>query len=381
SKVNKPYFYLNTCERLILAVLCEYSLSDDTQVLCHNCTDKNCYIKNARNIVVNDFSEYHPKYYQGVKAFRYLSVIASSLDSSTLGEPEILGQFKRAYIEQKDKGQLFGKLEELVNFAYRIGKRVHHYSDLPKGKISIISNADETIKSWIAGQNNGHKVNIAIIGTGKMGKDALNYFKGEAKYNISLFTRNRTESQILTDFSILNYQNYQKYLEKINDYHITIFCSNTEHPFFTNDVLNKFYAFNNPMLILDLGMPRNCVITNNHSNLIQILQLEELVKLSENNYNQRLEKLPSAYKIIDSEVEHINKIYAERRRSTFISDLRHDMQLVAEKRLDNIKNYDIDSKSFGKWYNNTVKELMHISQKHLENVLEMQDNLDKLDKN
>ena len=55
---------------------------------------------------------------------RHLFRVASSLDSMILGEPQILGQMKQAYAAARGAGGLNGTLNEVVNQALGVARRV-----------------------------------------------------------------------------------------------------------------------------------------------------------------------------------------------------------------------------------------------------------------
>ena len=50
----------------------------------------------------------------------------------------------------------------------------------------------------------------------------------------------------------------------------------------------------------------------------------------------------------------------------FIKDMRIDLEKVAKKRLETYSSNKELPIEFYKWFNNTIKELMHVSQQHLE---------------
>jgi glutamyl-tRNA reductase len=63
-------------------------------------------------------------------AVRHLFRVASSLDSMILGEPQILGQMKRAFAAARTAGTLNGTLQEVINRALAVGRRVRRETAL-----------------------------------------------------------------------------------------------------------------------------------------------------------------------------------------------------------------------------------------------------------
>ena len=325
---------------------------------------KNCFGKELLNISNDALVD--AKTYTGIDAFRYLALVASSLDSSTIGEPEILGQFKRAFVSQQEAKTLSGSLCEIITNAYKTGKKVHTSSGIPKGRISILSNAEKIFNDWIqeSAKINDQDVSIAIVGTGKMGRDAYKYFK--SKYSsIKVFSRNRTD--LTTEITELKIEPFDSFLNDLKDdqFDVLILCSSTNDPFLTPELLQ------NPkqILIFDVGIPKNADPSISSISCKTLYQMDQLVQLSALNYSKREEGILLAHEIINEQVMIVTQLFEKKIINPFIKDLRIDLEKVAKKRLDDYastKNLPIE---FYKWFNNTIKEMMHVSQQHLEKGL------------
>jgi glutamyl-tRNA reductase len=75
--------------------------------------------------------------YQQQEVVRHLFRVASSLDSMILGEPQILGQLKRAYALAHEAGGLNGSLKEIVSQALAVGRRVRRETALGSAAVSV----------------------------------------------------------------------------------------------------------------------------------------------------------------------------------------------------------------------------------------------------
>ena len=75
--------------------------------------------------------------YQQQEVVRHLFRVASSLDSMVLGEPQILGQLKRAYALAHEAGGLNGSLKEIVSQALAVGRRVRRETALGSAAVSV----------------------------------------------------------------------------------------------------------------------------------------------------------------------------------------------------------------------------------------------------
>ncbi len=110
--------------------------------------------------------------YQQHEVVRHLFRVASSLDSMILGEPQILGQIKRAYALAREAGGLNGSLQEIVNQALAVARRVRRETALGSAAVSVSYAAVELAKK-IFGSLQGKA--IFVIGAGKMSELAAKH--------------------------------------------------------------------------------------------------------------------------------------------------------------------------------------------------------------
>ncbi len=88
-----------------------------------------------RNILGNRFS--HVKILKGVDAVKHLLRVTADLESAILGENEILGQVKRAWLEALENGYIRGNglLHQVFHRAVLAGKRVRSETGISRGVI------------------------------------------------------------------------------------------------------------------------------------------------------------------------------------------------------------------------------------------------------
>ena len=356
------YYLLKTCERIVVAFMCSSFNHSPNFSQCALCSySKNCFGSDLVDMPVNTLV--NAKKYTGIEAFRYLALIASSLDSSTIGEPEILGQFKKAFVSQQKAKTLVGTLNDIIIYAYKAGKKIHNSSGIPKGRISILSNAEKIFNDWVDSLDlpKDKNVSIAIIGTGKMGRDAYKYFKGKNS-DIKVYSRNRKEFN--TQNTNMIYESYDLFLKELQQkvFDVVILCSSTNEPFIVPDVVQN----QDRLLLFDVGIPKNADPRIQEIQGIILYQMDQLIQLSELNYSKREQALTLAYEILDEQVLFVSQVFEKKMINPFIKDLRIDLEKVAKKRLDDYSSKKELPLEFYKWFNNTIKEMMHVSQQHLE---------------
>src|SRR6266568_3354047 len=106
---------LSTCNRTEVIASAEENMEAESLL--------RSFLADHHHCDLGPFERYFYQYRQE-DLIRHLFRVASSLDSMILGEPQILGQIKQAYTVARQVGGLSGTLNEVVNQALAVGRRV-----------------------------------------------------------------------------------------------------------------------------------------------------------------------------------------------------------------------------------------------------------------
>lgn len=104
-------------------------------------------------------------------AVEHLFTVAAGLDSLVVGEQQILGQIRNAYLSADANDSAGRVLHELAQQALRVGKRVHTETGIDRAGASVVSVALHRAKSLLADPATGaHRLRRAVVvGAGAMG--------------------------------------------------------------------------------------------------------------------------------------------------------------------------------------------------------------------
>ncbi len=105
----------------------------------------------------------------GTDAIEHLFRVASGLDSLVVGEPQVLGQVRRAYALARDVGSTGPALANIFGRAIRLGRRVRSETALGRVGLSIGSIATAHLNERLGGL--GGRTG-AIVGSGEAAADA-----------------------------------------------------------------------------------------------------------------------------------------------------------------------------------------------------------------
>ncbi len=99
-------------------------------------------------------------------AVEHLFSVAAGLDSMVVGEAQILGQLRGAYAAADAAGTVGRTLHELIQYALRVGKRVHADTGIDAAGASVVAEAladADRVLGGLAGRR------ALIVGAGSMG--------------------------------------------------------------------------------------------------------------------------------------------------------------------------------------------------------------------
>ncbi|MBV8373928.1 MAG: glutamyl-tRNA reductase [Candidatus Eremiobacteraeota bacterium] len=106
----------------------------------------------------------------GQHAVEHLLRVATGLDSMLIGEAEILGQVKEAYVVAQRAKSIGKTLHHLFREALRAGKAARSQTDIARASVSI---ATAAIDAAAAHLGSLARTAILVVGAGKMGRAAL----------------------------------------------------------------------------------------------------------------------------------------------------------------------------------------------------------------
>nr|WP_272902114.1 glutamyl-tRNA reductase [Brevibacterium daeguense] len=99
------------------------------------------------------------------KAMEHLLNLATGLDSMALGESQILGQLRQAFIASQEENRLTGDLSHAIQQALRVGKRAHSETALDNVSQSLL---DTALDSAVAHIGPLDQAKALVVGAGAM---------------------------------------------------------------------------------------------------------------------------------------------------------------------------------------------------------------------
>lgn len=226
------------------------------------------------------------------EAVNHIFRVGGGLDSQILGDFEIISQLKTAARQSKKVGLLNNYLERLVNAVIQASKRIKNETNLSTGATSV---SFASVHYILKNVENISNKNILLFGTGKIGRNTCeNLIKHTKNEHITLINRTKTKAEeVAGKFNVI-VKDYANLQEEINASDILIVATGAQNPTVDKHLIQS----KNPLLILDLSIPKN--VDENVSELdnVTLVHLDYLSQITDETLEKRKTQIPVAEKII-----------------------------------------------------------------------------------
>ncbi len=272
--------------------------------------------------------------YRNVNAVRHLFRVACAMDSMLIGEHQITGQVRDAFQLAQKMGTTGTFITRLFQNSLKLAKRIRNEADISSGHFSLGSVAAEFV-TRIFGTIKDK--NIVIVGTGKMGANTLAHLIGSGAKNVTIINRDITRAKSLArSLPAVRVKPWSNLSDTLVDADVIITCIAADEPILRKTDMDKLAAIrtNQPMLIIDLGLPRNVEQQIGELPWIHLYDLNALeTVLIEQNQNRKRELAKYEY-LIDEYVDEYMHWLNMQTVVPVISALRSKLHNLAESELD-----------------------------------------------
>ena len=244
----------------------------------------------------------HFYFFNDINAIRHLFKVVSSLDSMIVGETQIFGQVKQAYLSARNCRAIGKVFRGLFEEAIKVGKKIRTQTQIGKGAVSISSASVELARKIF---ENLKDIKILIIGTGKIGELAVKNLSSRGASAVLVANRTFERAQNLArSFGgvAVKFENFFEYLKEVD---IVISSTSAPHFVITKGDLSRLMRQRNqrPIFLIDLGLPRNIDPEAGRLDNIYLYNIDDLARVRDANLEERMRQAKRAEEIIEKSIE------------------------------------------------------------------------------
>ena len=295
---------LQTCNRLeIYAELEDYEAGVD---------QLKAFLRNFRHGAVSiDMSSYMYTLL-GSQAVDHLLRVATGLDSMLIGEAEILGQVKEAYIQAQRAHSLGKTLHALFREALNAGKAARSHTGISGESTSVATAGIELAKQRL-GTLIGKSV--LVVGAGKMGSLAARRLRLEGCTELMLANRSHVKArQVVAGLGIGEAVEMPDLVEAIRRADIVVTSTGAAHFVLTKENVEAAMdgRADRPLFIVDIAVPRDVEPEVGHLDNVGLADIDALKGLVEITLEHRRAAIPLVEEIIAEHSERFAQWHQSR---------------------------------------------------------------------
>jgi glutamyl-tRNA reductase len=244
--------------------------------------------------------------FEDTDAVRHIMRVASSLDSMVVGEPQILGQVKEAYVQatrEKISGVIINRL---MHRSFHAAKRVKTETEICEAAVSISYSAVELAKK-IFHVLDGKKA--LLIGAGEMAELAAKHLIAQGVSSVVVANRTFERAVQVAELFDARPVSFEEIETQLVD--VDIVLTSTASPEYVITYPQVKNAFkkrrNRPLFFIDIAVPRDVQPEVNKLENAYVYDIDDLKGVIELNKAQRQQEAIKAERIVQEEVFKFEK--------------------------------------------------------------------------
>ncbi len=193
----------------------------------------------------------------GGEAIEHLFRVATGLDSMLVGEAEILGQVKDAYVQAQHAKSLGKSLHRLFHDALKAGKAARAQTRIGEESGSIATAAVEAAKARL-GTLEG--ATIVVIGAGKMGRTAVKRLRQEGAARVVVANRTASHAhELVAETGFGEVMEMPGLVEAIAAADLVVASTGASHFVLNPERVGEAMARRpqRPLFVVDIAVPRD----------------------------------------------------------------------------------------------------------------------------
>ena len=280
---------------------------------------------------LDDFS---PCFYvhHGYEAVRHMFRVAAGIDSLVLGEPQVLGQVKKACAVAREEGAVGGILGSVLDRVLSVAMRVRTETSIGEAPVSISSAAVALAEQALGDL---HARTVLIIGAGQMGELAARHLvsKGAATVLVS----NRTYAHAVALAGELHGLaiRFHEIWEAMKRADIVISSTGCPHYVITREDTERAMRERGgrPLFLVDIAVPRDIDPAVAEIPGCTLANIDSLKEVAEHNLRQREEAVEAADRIVAEELARLRQRHESLQVGPTIVSLRRRIEEIRRNEL------------------------------------------------
>lgn len=243
---------------------------------------------------------------RGAESIRHLFRVVSGLESMVLGETEILGQVKKAYLTAQTAGATARHLNKLFQRAFNVAKEVRTKTSITRGAVSVGSAAVDLAEKIFGKLDH---CNVMILGAGETAEMTARALQSRGAK--AVFVSNRTYERAHTLAEQLGGRaiHFDEWEREFHSLDIVIGSTGAPHAVVAREKIAPLMQRrpDRPLFCIDLAVPRDFEAGVNDLDGVYLYDIDALQGIADASMQVRRAELARCEEMIERHVAEFSE--------------------------------------------------------------------------
>jgi glutamyl-tRNA reductase len=311
-----------------------------------------------------DQEEFSPflNYYEEDAGIEHLLKVSCGLNSMILGETQILGQVRTAFLlaqEYETTGTIFN---HLFKQALTVAKRGHSETEIGANAVSVSYAAVELAKKIFGSLDHKH---VLILGAGKMGELAAQNLHGSGVRKVTVMNRTYEKAITLAERFSGQAKTMEDLEDSLSDADILISSTGAKEFVITKETVARVAKIRKgkPLFMVDIAVPRDLDPQIAELENVFLYDIDDLEGIVEANLQERKKAAEKISLMIEKEIVEFKQWLGMLGVVPVISALREKALAIQTETMESIERKiphlsDHDKKVLSKHTKSIINQLL-----------------------
>lgn len=316
---------LSTCNRVELLVRSTDGLQGGTGAVQE-------FIHRRQSVTREQFERYGYRFVEG-EAVQHLFRVACGLDSMILGEAQIQGQVKQAYLAAKAHRATGPLLDRLLQHCLATAKRVRTETGISRHPVSVAFAAAQLARR-IFGDLHGRRA--LLLGAGKMGGLVARYLKRGGVESLTVSSRTYRNAVLAAEKTGGRAVYWEEGLARLGEVDIVVSCTAAPERILDRSAIEAAVRGRRgvPLFLIDIAVPRDIDPEVDELEHVYLYDIDALQGVIDSNLDERRRAAEQAQKLIVKEVSRFQHWRDSQDLVPVIVALREKMMAIGRAEID-----------------------------------------------
>lgn len=319
---------LQTCGRLEI-----YAELDDYE---RGTTQIKSFLANFRHSATGYDIESYLYTHLGHEAVEHLFRVCTGLDSMLIGEAEILGQVKDAYVAATRAKSLGRSLHHLFREALAAGKAARAQTRIGGESVSMATAAVEAARAHLGSLE---QTSILVVGAGKMGRTAVKRLRQEGARRVIVANRTMSRSRdLIAEAGLGEAVELPELVDAVAAADVVVASTGASHFVLDEERVRAAMARrpDRPLFVVDIAVPRDVDPFVANVPNVSLVDIDGLKSVVNERLELRREAIPQVEEIIAEYVQRFDSWYRARVAVPVIARLTKKAEAIRAAELERL---------------------------------------------